>query len=237
MAMKYLNDFAPHVGAECASDAEPSVVMLKMQLAALDDRLRELLAHHDPLQRARLQLDKGRVLVELGRGAEAWDIAREAFDAFVAAEQWEQAVDACDVLFLSDQPGSLGALGQGVWLAVTYPIDPELTLAVLQHIVDETPDDSDGAAVAATMAAYVVDLRAQGKQREMLGFFANQLLGTVARRHANIETQADFERWFKRLELDDPQWFLPRLRNVIDVLVQDDWWIDRDALRARLPVN
>ena len=26
-----------------------------------------------------------------------------------------------------------------------------------------------------------------------------------------------------------------RLRNVIDVMVQDEWWIDRDSLRARLP--
>jgi len=31
--------------------------------------------------------------------------------------------------------------------------------------------------------------------------------------------------------------FLPRLGMVIDVIVQDNWWIDRDALRARLPVQ
>jgi len=41
----------------------------------------------------------------------------------------------------------------------------------------------------------------------------------------------------RKLELHDPQLFLPRLRNVVDVLVQDEWWFDRDALRERLPVN
>ena len=38
-----------------------------------------------------------------------------------------------------------------------------------------------------------------------------------------------------RMELDDPDKFLIRLRNVIDVLVQDEWWFDRDAVRDSIP--
>ena len=49
--------------------------------------------------------------------------------------------------------------------------------------------------------------------------------------HGGIGDQASFETWVQRLELDDPDRFLPRLRNVVDVLVQDHWWFDRDALR------
>jgi hypothetical protein len=37
--------------------------------------------------------------------------------------------------------------------------------------------------------------------------------------------------------LSDPAAFLPRLRNVVDVLVQEDWWFDRAALQAALPVD
>jgi hypothetical protein len=39
------------------------------------------------------------------------------------------------------------------------------------------------------------------------------------------------------MELADPAQFLPRLRNVVDVLVQDDWWFDRDKLQATLPAD
>jgi hypothetical protein len=39
------------------------------------------------------------------------------------------------------------------------------------------------------------------------------------------------------MELNDPAAFLPRLRNVVDVLVQDEWWFDRDALQAALPAD
>ena len=41
----------------------------------------------------------------------------------------------------------------------------------------------------------------------------------------------------EKLELKQPEKFLVRLRNVVDVLVQDDWWFDREALSERLPVN
>jgi hypothetical protein len=125
-----------------------------------------------------------------------------------------------------------------VWLAVTFPINPEITVEMLRLIVDETPDDADGAAVAAATAHYIADLRAEdGKRRENLLFYAGQMLSNVARRHSQVDSQADFEAWMKRLELDDPERFLVRLRNVVDVLVQDEWWIDRDRLREHLPVN
>jgi hypothetical protein len=68
-------------------------------------------------------------------------------------------------------------------------------------------------------------------------FFANQILGQVARRHGGVDSQEAFDYWMEKLELKQPEKFLVRLRNVVDVLVQDDWWFDREALRERLPVN
>ena len=208
---------------------------LESRLASLRERLGEI--QGSDLDLARLQLEIARALVGLERGAEAWEPARLAFDRFVVHEQWEDAADACDLLFRADQPQSLAALGQGIWLGVTFPIDPELSVHLLSHMVDETPDDADGAAVAATTALYLADMRGEGAVHERLRFFASQLLGNVARRHSQVETQEQFDHWLERLELKDPEKFLPRLRNVVDVLVQDDWWIDRDAIQAQLPVH
>ncbi len=208
---------------------------LESRLASLRERLSEL--RGSDLELARLQLEIARALVGLERGAEAWQPARQAFDQFVAHEQWEDTADACDLLFRAEQPDSLAALGQGIWLGVTFPIDPELSVHLLSHVVDETPDDSDGAAVAATAALYLADMRSEGALHERLHFFASQLLGSVARRHSRVETQEQFDHWMERLELRDPEKFFPRLRNVVDVLVQDDWWLDRDAIQAKLPVN
>ncbi len=188
-----------------------------------------------PLPRARLQLDVAEMLNALERRKEAWDIAREAFFICMQHEAWADAVEACDVLFQAQQPDSLAALGMGIWLSVTFPVDPELTVAMLVHVVDETPNDSDGAAVAAMVARYVVDLRASDERHGDLSFLADRLIALVAQRHSNVQDQAAMDRWLDHLQLRDPQVFLPRLAAVVDAIVGDKWWFDRDVLRASLP--
>jgi hypothetical protein len=235
--LKYIKE-DPAVGnADSSEDAKESTGMLERLVAGLREQLAELSPQAETLRRADLLLQLGRALVRLEKRPEAWAAAREAFDLYMAEQAWEGAAQACDILFLSDQPQSLAALGQGIWLAVTYPVDPELSVALLQHVVDETPPDADGAAVAAVMAYYLADLRAREPQREHLLIYANQVLATVARRHSGVEGQQDFEKWIEDMELNDPARFLPRLRNIVDVLVQDDWWFDREALQSALPVD
>jgi hypothetical protein len=106
---------------------------------------------------------------------------------------------------------------------------------MLQHIVDETPDNSDGGAVAAAVASYLVDMRAEGEQHEQLHFFTTQMLGKVAFRHSKVEEEDIFKFWVERLELDDTEKLFPRLAKILDIMTDGQWWFDRDALRARIP--
>jgi hypothetical protein len=223
--------------AESVTSKIAEEAALESHLEALQERLGDTDAERDPSGMAGIELQIARTLVELARGAEAWAVGRRAFDVFMETEDFESAADLCEVLFRAEQPDSLCALGQGIWLTVTYPMDPELSVELLTHVVEETPDDSDGAAVAATTALFLADLRARGKQRENLMFFASQALGNVARRHSAVDSQEAFDLWMDRLELREPEKFLVRLRNVVDVLVQDQWWFDRESLQDRLPVN
>jgi len=235
--LKYIRE-DPAVGnADNSDDAKESTAMLKHLVADLRGQLAGLSPRAETLRRADLLLQLGRALVRLEQHADAWAAAREAFDLYLAEQAWEGAAQCCDILFLSDQPQSLAALGHGIWLAVTYPVDPELSVALLQRVVEETPPDADGAAVAAVTAYYLVDMRAREPQRDHLLLYANQVLATVARRHSSVDGQQNFNQWIEDMELNDPALFLPRLRNVVDVLVQDDWWFDREALQAALPVD
>lgn len=234
--MKHLNP-AVDLGAESGEDLAVSTAALEARLNALRELRRDTIAELSTQRLTRLALDEAGLLLELERNSECWSIVRPLVDSVIARKDWESAVEALQLLFLSDQAESLPALGQAVWLAVTFPIDPELSLAVLQNVIDDTPSDSDGAAVAAATAAYLVDLRCEGKQHNDLQFFSMQMLGQVARRHGDVEGQEQFDTWIERLELNDPSKFLVRLRNVVDVLVQDEWWIDRDAIQSELPVH
>ena len=152
--MKYIDLNSGMMDADSGEDAEISLEKIKQQMAAALEELKALPEDAHPLQRIELQTRIAGTLVDLQRGEEAFTLAREAFDACIANEYWEDAVKACNAMFLAEQPESLAALGQGVWLSVTFPIDPELSVLMLNHIVDETPNDSDGAAVAAVTAKY-----------------------------------------------------------------------------------
>jgi hypothetical protein len=231
MNFKQTYDF----GSESGEDAIDSTQALEAQLDAVRQRIISESESASLISLAKLRLDEGELLNALERGNEAWKIVRPIVDLFTEAEEWELAAQACDVLSQSEHNDALVALANGIWLAVTFPVDPQVSVSLLQYIIDDTPDDSDGAAVAAAAANYLIDMRASDDTHNDLNFFATQMMGDVARRHSQIESQEQFDLWKKRLELDDPSKFLVRLRNVLDVMAQDDWWVDRDALRETLP--
>lgn len=224
----------PPIQAVVADETEASI---EQALERFQTRLVQMPEDADPVERVRLQLDIAEALFGLKRNSVAWDVAREAFDAAVSEEAWQEAVEACDILYKTELDDSLVALGNGIWLAVTYPVNPQTTVTLLNHVVDETPDDSDGAAVAAMAAHYIADLRAEGKEKDSLKFLTTQIIAQVAKRHRGIEDQETLEVWIDMLELNDVTKLLPRLAQVVDAIVGDKWWVDRDALRARLPVN
>ncbi len=186
--------------------------------------------------RSPLLLEYGTLLLDFQRPKEAWNVAREAFDYFASTQQWDLAVTATDILVSADQPDSLVALAHGIWLGITYPIPPETTVAILQHLIEESPVGSDTAAVAAVTAHFIADRRGgQGKEGENIRFFTSQRLAEVAAQHRNIKSQDEFEIWMMGNEFDNPDAFLPRLSAAVDQLVKGEWWIDRDVLRAELP--
>ncbi len=188
-----------------------------------------------PEDRARLQLDVAEAMIGMGRADESWEKARSALDTFVELGLWQDAVESCDVLYQSAQPASLVALAHGVWLSVSYPVDPTLTVNMLSYVVDETPAKADGAAIAAVTAHYVADVRAAKDNHKSLTFLTKQMLANVAKGHSKVEDQEGLNAWMERLELLDPDVFLPRLSLVLGAIVPpEQWWFDRDALREKI---
>lgn len=223
------------LGAESGQDARTSVQAAEGRLNAIRDRIRETTTDVSSEHRTALLLDECELLIELGRSTEAWECAERIFDAGLRQKQWQSVAQACDLMFRSEQPLSLAALGQGIWIAVTFPVDPTVTVSLLEHVITETPDHSDGAAIAAAVAVYVVDLRAEGEKYDHLSVSTRQMLTSVARRHSGVEDQVGLDAWVAALDLDDVNGILGRLRRVIEALVQDNWRIDREAIQAELP--
>jgi hypothetical protein len=211
--------------------------------SALEERQSKLLAMKAdiaPEERARLQLETADIMLELnkpGMPEAAWGLSKEAFLIYLEAKDWEAAVQCCDTLYRTDLPAAVTALGNGLWLSITYPIDAEVSILMLNNLVEDTPEKSDGAAVAAAVAHYIADLRLSGDKRDSVMFLTTNLLSKVAERHSNVTSQSQLNFWMDKLELNDPEVFIPRMGQVIEALVDGNWWYDKDLLRAELPVN
>ncbi|MEJ2611640.1 MAG: hypothetical protein P8179_16570 [Candidatus Thiodiazotropha sp.] len=235
--MKYLESETFIGNNESLEETIQASKLLEIRLTEKQEEISALTPNETTGKRLQLEMECGYILLDLDRNSEAWQLAKDVFAKALEKELWLTAVEACDIIYQAEQEDAVKALAHGIWLGVSFPIDPELSVAMLQHLIDETPDKSDGAAVAAATACYIVDLRAQGEAQEDLRFFSNQLLGQVARRHSQVEEQEIFDFWVERMELNDPGKFIPRLAKVLDVIVGDDWWYDRDALRSKIPTE
>lgn len=188
----------------------------------------------DDAGRLERQLELSGILLDLGELAEAFELGREALDAGLRLARWEDAALACRAMYLSEQPQAVAALGHGVWLAVACPVAPELSLQMLQDLVDEMPPTSDGAPVAAMLGYFLMEQRAAGSERERLVFLARQLVGQVAERHRGITDEEAIGIWVQMHELDDADVLLERMARMLDAIVPE-WWFDREAVRARFP--
>ena len=182
--------------------------------------------------RREARLELAGVLLELQQGEAAFAQARATLEPALAAADYEAAAAACQAMYRSEQPDSIAALGHGIWLAVACPVDPDLSLQLLRSLVEETPPDADGAAVAAMLGYFLMERRAQGPERGRLVFLARQLVAEVAERHRGIAGEEAIGVWARMHELDDVDLLLERMGRVLDAITPS-WWFDRDALRRK----
>jgi hypothetical protein len=218
------------------SDAKESREFLAEKVIELTAQLDQLPSVVEPMQRARVLLDLANAELGMTLMSDVWNHAKAAFDVCIAHQEWQLAVEACDLLYQTELPSSIVALGHGVWLSVTYPMEPEYSINMLNYVITETTDDADGAALAAITAHFIVDQRCTGDKRDDLKVLTSNMLAKVALRHSKVETQVGLDVWMDKLELREPDIFLPRMSLVVGAIVgEDNWWFDRAQLKAKLP--
>lgn len=223
---------------------ENPVIEVSAQEITLEQELSEHLNHYNELpenclaiEKAKIELDMSECELGLDNKQSAHEWAHKSLPVFIESKDWNHVIDACDIIYNSEQKDSIIALGNAIWLAITFPIDPNITVNLLHHIIDETPDDSDGAAVAAMLAHYIAETRSKEQELENLTFLTTQIVAKVAERHRGIKDQDTLGTWIKMYELDDTAKLLERLAVILETITANQWWYDRELIRAELPVN
>ncbi|MBL7003052.1 MAG: hypothetical protein ISR69_03365 [Gammaproteobacteria bacterium] len=223
---------------------ENPVLEVTAQEVTLEQELEEHLSHYKELksdspaiEKAKLEIDIAECKLGLDLKKEAHEWVHKALPVMLKEKNWESVIDACDIIYNCEEKDGIIALGNAIWLAITFPVDPNITVNLLHHIIEETPDDSDGAAVAAMMAHFIAESRAQAQEKENLTFLTTQIVAKVAERHRGIKDQETLNTWIQMYELDDMPKLLEKLGIILDAITANQWWYDRDMIREELPVN
>ncbi len=231
MGFKYLNKAQNVFDADDGEDFHTSSEQLEARLEYFTNALANT-PEVDIENRIKNLCEIAFLQVDRYKGQDAWDKAFEAFNLSIEHQRWEDAVISCDAMFLSEGPEHLKALAHGIWLGVSFPIDPEVTIALLQHLIEESPKEADTRAIAAASAHYITSVRCGSD--DDLTFFTQQMLASVADSHSHVTDQSTFDVWFKTLGLDNPDNFLPKLSGALNLLVEENWWFDRDEIRSHM---
>lgn len=174
-----------------------------------------------------------RVLLELREYPEAFLQARLLLGQSIEQGDPDAAAAACLAMYESGQEESISALGHAVWLVVACPVNPEQVLQAMRSLVEETPENSDGAAVAAMLGYFLVEKRSLGGNRERHVFLARQLVAEVAKRHRGITDEETIGVWVQMYDLDDVDLLLERLKRILAAIIPQ-WWFDREDFLQRL---
>lgn len=224
----------PRMGFDRLSELSRS--SLRSRISALHDRLLESESDDNTLSRAMLKHVISRDLITLGHNQEAWEIGREAFLGFLDEDDWQSAAEVCDTLYQTAHENSLGALAQGIWLSLHRPITAATAAVLLFHLLQEMPEESQEISlIAATILFLSVSRPDTGKQKRLIRIAGGILIKQA--NHEDIQDRKRFEQWLKQHSLDQPNWFLPKLHNILFGLIQDDWWFDHDHLGTELQLN
>ena len=166
---------------------------------------------------------------------EDWEFSLEKLERFNKSRDWNAALDLLIYLSKKDDHDKLhAAIGQASWLALKLETPIDIVVMSLYNMLLTLGNGHGAAKSVAALANMMTHHRTPDHpDRELAKAQAQQMLHYVSPETGH-ENQEGFDKWTKENRMDDPDFFVPVVMEVIDGLVRQDWWIDREAIQQEL---
>jgi tetratricopeptide (TPR) repeat protein len=121
---------------------------------------------------------------------------------------------------------------QAVWLTIRVEAPAHDALNLIAKILSTLGVEHEIAPLLAAAALFIAQTRGQNHPEQvMLVQYAMDMLGICAEARKN-ENQEQFQEWFVKEGLNDPNRFLPRLSSALESMVsEEEWLFDRDLFQ------
>ncbi|WP_193198840.1 tetratricopeptide repeat protein [Nostoc sp. MG11] len=133
-------------------------------------------------------------------------------------------------LGVTDESNGLVYLAQAIWLTLRIEVPLADTIELINVLYNRIPQGDELKALLGATAMFFCQLRGEGHPQleELQERSFEIILGAASAQR--IETQEAFDAWFAQQQLNEPEYFLPRLNQRLEEIVEDGWLFHRSQV-------
>ncbi len=142
-------------------------------------------------------------------------------------DDYDRLIITLNHLGSNEDPMAISYLAQALWLTIQIPKDLEATVHLIDDLFDRIPDGDSMEALLGAAALYFCQTLSHPSMEDL-----NDLSGRIISQAANkqgIDNQEDYNNWKNKNRLDEPEYFMGKLYEELELIVGDSWLFDRQA--------
>ena len=163
---------------------------------------------------------------------EEWRLNKAAVARFSRNGHWQETLELLTNLSKKQKTHEIyKALAQRVWVALKCDIAVTDVVLALFHLLNTLGPRHEIAGPVVALAHLMAKHRTPDHPDQALAQAQAQQMFSLVLDAAGIEGDEAFGKWVTDNRLDDPNHYVPIVLNGLEIMVGDDWWIDREALQ------
>ncbi|MEO5345399.1 MAG: hypothetical protein H7834_03350 [Magnetococcus sp. YQC-9] len=167
--------------------------------------------------------------------AEEWNEDRIALDQLSREGNWVDVLAILRRLSTKHKNKEIyKALAQRVWVGLKTDAPAIEVVQSLFHLLNTLGPRHDLAPSICALAHLLAKHRTPDHADHDLAIGQSQQMFSLVCDAYNIIGEEPFQIWVQAKGLDDPDSYIPSILKGLEIMVGDEWWIDRDKLQNEL---
>ncbi|MEO5353945.1 MAG: hypothetical protein H7835_12155 [Magnetococcus sp. XQGC-1] len=164
--------------------------------------------------------------------AEEWRLNKAAIARYSRSGHWKEVLDLLTILSKKQQTHEIyKALAQRVWVALKSDAPVTEVVLALYHLLNTLGPRHELAGPIAALAHLMAKHRTPDHPDRALAQAQSQQMFALVLEVRGVVGDDNFAQWVAENHLDDPNHYIPIVLKGLEIMVGDDWWIDREKLQ------
>ena len=163
---------------------------------------------------------------------EEWRLNKAAIARYSRSGHWKEALDLLTILSKKQKNYEIyKALAQRVWVALKSNAPVTEVVLALYHLLNTLGPRHEIAGPIAALAHLMAKHRTPDHPDQALAQAQSQQMFALVMEVRGVVGDENFAQWVAENHLDDPNHYIPIVLKGLEIMVGDDWWIDREKLQ------